>query len=169
MQKHLRIAVFTIIVSSLFVFPGVSQGSQEDSFPDRPSGNQQDAGRPEMPQPTEAELSLLRLKVLIDDAQSQPELALTADQAKAILSILLDWDNAIASNPDTATESYIDEITAELTDAQNAFVPGPPEGMAGGAGPSGNKGSKSERPPQGGPEKIEISSVLTELIEALSL
>ena len=169
MQKHLRIAVFTIIVSSLFVFPGFSQGSQEDSFSERPSGNQKGPGRPEIPQPTEAELALLRLKVLIDEAQSQPELAVTADQAKALLPVLLDWDKAITSNPGAETDAYIEQISAELTDAQNAFIPGPPEGMPGESGDSGDKGAKGQRPPQGGPQKIEISSLLSDLIESLSL
>jgi hypothetical protein len=111
-----------------------------------------------MPQPTDAELSLIRLSVLTDEAQAQPDLAVTAVQAEALLPIIQEWAAEIAAKPDAPTDKYIRLISSVLTEAQNAFIPGPP----------GNNGEKSQRPPEGGPEKIEILTMLAELIKILS-
>lgn len=168
MQKKLRIAAITIIMASLLEFPSVAQGNSEDLGPGRPSGNQQGPERPDRPKPTESELSLLRLKGLIDNAQTQPELTISAKQAAAILPILQKWQTTIKSNPYAKTGDYVAAIGAKLTVEQNAYSPQPPV-MSGGGGPSGNNASSGRKPPQGGPGKIEISSLLTELIENLSL
>jgi len=168
MQKKLRIAAITIILASLLVFPSVAQGNSEGSGPGRPSGNQQGPERPDRPKPTESEISLLRLKGLIDNAQTQPELAISTEQASALLPILKEWQTAIKSNTNAKTGDYVAAIGAKLTVEQNAYFPQPPV-MADGAGSSGNKSPRGQRPPGGGPREIEITSLLTELIKNISL
>lgn len=163
MKKNLCFAAIPLIFS-LLAFPCAALGSSEGS---RPAG-QQGPGGQNMPKPTESELSLLRLKGLIDNARSQPELAIRTDQAAVLLPVLKKWQTAIKSNPYAETGDYVAAIAATLTDEQNAYFPHPPA-IAGGAGPSANNASSGRKPPRGRPGKIEISSLLTELIENLSL
>lgn len=98
--------------------------------------------------PSEADMSLLRLKGLVDCAQA--ELAITKEQATAILPILKDWKSKARSLSGSDAKTYAASIDAALSEAQKAYRPEPPKGM--GQGGPGGDGQPAGAPPQGRPQ-----------------
>jgi len=165
MKKHLRL-IISILIFSLILFSCASEGNASGP-PSRNPGS--DRGREQnMPMPSEAELTVLRLHSLANSTQDK-SLLLSREQAAAIIPILEEWLSEISSDPETDPDGFVARISSELTEEQNQFVPQPPSGKPQGGPPKGGKGAQGQRPPGGDrPGEMSIADVLPEVISSLS-
>lgn len=160
MQKLLRITVLTIACSLMF-FSCVSDDEQEQDRGRRGPQNMSE-GRQARPQPSETEISLMRLQSFINGAAST-DLTISPEQAEKILPILEDWKKALEADSKTDGTVFADNISKHLTPIQNSYQPAPPEG-----GPDSREKPGPQDGQQGGPGgEFPALEILNQIIEAL--
>lgn len=162
MQKNLKIAVAILVCSSMFY-----SCASDDKRDSRAPGGPPNSMRGEMGQ-SESELTLFRLKSLIDNAESIQSLSISVEQAAIIIPILEVWRDKLTANSMIDSKTFAANIAAVLTDVQNAYQPELSQGKPGGEGAPG-KGPKPSGGPGSGDGESPVASLLDELIGALSV
>jgi hypothetical protein len=164
MRNFLRTASIAL-ACALVAF---SCASERDPRAQGPGGGR-DGGR----SPDEAEMTLMRLKGIIDISDTNQALALSKEQIQTILPVLKSWKANVASVSASEAEAYAAKIVATLTDEQKAFKPKAPNDAERGPDPRTQGGGRpGGQPPsgQGGPGQSggnHLSALLDELIETL--
>jgi len=116
--------------------------------------------------PSDAEMTLMRLKGLV--AAGDSDVAITKEQASAMLPILKAWRAKVSSASASDMKTYAASLEAALTDEQKVYRPEPPRG-----GPMGGDPQRGRQPSDGnggpgGHGGGPVSALLDELITALS-
>jgi hypothetical protein len=171
MKKYTRF-VMVALLFNLAMFTFASGSNPSDSGNSRPEGGPEQ----DRPMPSESELTVVKLQYLAE--VEEEAIALTTDQAVKIIPILEEWQDALMEDSETDPETFVERITLELTEQQNAMLPPPPGGERGsqggdGAPPQGGNGAPPQgddngRPSNGpGPEKMDMTEMLSDAINAL--
>lgn len=168
MTKSLKLIATIFMFASLFSSCSGDDGATttQTRAPKPASTN----NRPmEIPMPTEAELSVMRLTRLATQEIEQESLKITTDQASMIVPILDEWLNAIITDTDGDGQTFVDKIALELTLEQMQFIPEQTMNRGNGRPPEGEERSQDQRPPRGErPINIAIDDQLAMLITILS-
>ena len=171
-RQNIILIMITVLISLAVISCSGSTQSEESTSvkptaerTEKPSSAEKPAGRPEAPasMSNDTMMVMMKLQMLADSSDIEPELALSAEQVEQFLPVLQEWKSAVEADESADVESYVAKIDELMTEEQRAYMP-----QRGAMGGNKSSDKSDEQMQQQRSMRMDPSDMLSFIIDTLS-